>query len=134
MDEETKKEIELKNLIDICIENLRINNQEKNEKSEGFKVLTEDDVNIEQLIFRNPEIGSKILGKVRKTLHREIRDWSIQPLQKKQTLLNRKINDNLSNIFLEIQSLQNKIEPVKYKVESNKNTILSVKGKLDMVL
>jgi len=132
MDVETKKEVEIKNIIDIFLENLRINHQTKDNESFGeYQLISEEDLNVEQLILRNPEFGAKLLKNFRKVLHREIRDWTIQPLQKKQTSFNRKINENLSSLYLQTKSNQKNNVSVSGKVDSVSEKVDSVSEKVD---
>ena len=134
MDEEAKKEIEIKNITDILLENLRINNQSNDSASfVEYQLLSEEEVNVEHLEFRNPEFGAKLVKKFRGVLHREIRDWTIQPFQKKQTMFNRKINDNLSFVLSQVQSNQKYLDSLNVKVDTNQETIHSVNEKVDSV-
>jgi FkbM family methyltransferase len=132
MDEKMIKEIKIKNIEDIIEENLRIQNQgATQENPEEYHDLTEEDLNMEQLDLRDPEYGAKFLKSIRKILHREIRDWTLQPLQKKQTSYNRRINENFLFVYSEIQAFKKIIDGFDENVESNQDAIRSVNEKVE---
>ena len=135
-----KEEIEINNIKDILKENLRIINEPSEEKDEELdgSLFSEEEVNIERLDLRSTELGNKILKIPRNILHREIRHWIIQPLQKKQTAFNRKTVENVEMInqkthYLEegLDGTTNKINSLEEGLDGTTNKINSLEEGLD---
>jgi len=119
------KEKSIKNLKDILKENLRLLDKEKKVKlieDKNFQYNTisvseelpsskpsyhrlpvsEEELDVTQLELKSYSASKKILRRGRKTLHKEIRDWIVFPLQQKQTKFNLKTIQNITEIFSEI--------------------------------
>ena len=109
MQNNTKEKIKINNLNDILKENLRIlesddelnTHDNTNDLSDQESKIQKSSYNRESFsndeydltILDLPDIskGKKSLRKIRFLLHREIRDWVVFPLQKKQSEINSKI-------------------------------------------
>ena len=116
--DEQKDDVKIKNISEILSENLRILEQknipkndddilEKNSKK-PLKELTydrvqfsEDDLDVELLDLKDIH-SKKALKKIRKLLHREIRDRVLQPFQKKQSEINKKLVQNFTEVYSEL--------------------------------
>ena len=135
MDDETAKKIEKQNLAEILEENMRIINAKMPEKEEEFSsedtsLISEDDANLEQLEFKNLNYGNKILKPIRKLLHREIRDWIINPIQIKQTEFNIKQKDFNKKLEDTIEEKHSKLEEKHSELETRFNELLSLENNI----
>jgi len=123
----SKEKIQIKNLNDILKENLRILEYEELNKLENGNDFTnqkpkikepsydrekfsDDEYNLTLLDLRTISQGKKSLKKIRLLLHREIRDWVILPLEKKQSEINAKIIRNLTKVYSELDFLNQRID------------------------
>jgi len=123
MEKDILKKIEKKNLKDVVSENLRLSNiQEKHfVKEERFRrfPISTDEANVTELESKSVNSGKKILKGLRKILHREIRDWLVFPFQKKQSNFNKKILQNITEIYSEIDLHKQRHEKIMEQFESN---------------
>jgi len=169
MENDSVKKIKLKNLKDVLIENLRIHNEKKlqstsktieshaseqninPEQNEPKKPpynrisVSEEELDVMQLELKDLNAGKKSLKSIRKSLHKEIRDWVLSPFQRKQTDFNRKTFQNFTQAFTELDYSSERIDvnlkkiwDLQTKIDSTKNeidqSILENKTKLDQKL
>lgn len=135
MDDKTAKEIEKKNLIDILEENLRIINTKIPEKEEPIPkeelpFISDDDANLEQIELKSLDYGHKILKPIRKFLHREIRDWIINPIQLKQTKFNLKQKEFNQKLEEKIEEKHSALEEKHSALETHFNELLSLENNI----
>jgi len=169
MENDSVKKIKLKNLQDVLSENLRIHNEKKlqstrktielhasaqninPEENEPKKPLnnrisaSEEELDVMQLELKDLNAGKKSLKSIRKSLHKEIRDWVLFPFQRKQTDFNLKTFQNFTQAFSELDYNSERIDAnlkklwdLQTKLDSTKNEIdqkiLESKTKLDQKL
>ncbi|MDH3619169.1 MAG: sulfotransferase [Nitrosopumilus sp.] len=128
MQNNTKEKIKINNLNDILKENLRIlesdnelntldntddlfDQESKIQKSSyNRESFSNDEHDLTILDLPDISKGKKSLRKIRFLLHREIRDWVVFPLQRKQSEINSKIIHNFNEIYSELDILNQRID------------------------
>jgi len=158
MENDSVKKIKLKNLKDVLIENLRIHNEKKlqstsktieshaseqninpeqNEpKKPPYKRISvsEEELDVMQLELKDLNAGKKSLKSIRKSLHKEIRDWVLSPFQRKQTDFNRKTFQNFTQAFTELDYSSKRIDANLKKIWDLQTKIDSTKNEIDQKL
>ncbi len=127
MQNNSKEKIKIKNFNDILKDNLRIldsenqlnkienNNDSSDQESKIQKSsfnresFSNDEHNLTILDLPDISKGKKSLRKIRFLLHREIRDWIVSPLERKQSEINSKIIRNCDEIYSELDDITQKI-------------------------
>ena len=88
----------------------------------GITLALFDDVkNLES--SRDISKSNALVKGPRKILHREVRDWIVQPFQNKQNKFNQKTLKNIREIYFEIENSNDKINNVIKKLETQQKKL-----------